>query len=79
MELEAAAILGHNLIRKGLFDSSTKSTYVCTFLGDWSGDSTSFHLALVVNDDAGIVLKVDKCAVLTSIDFTLTDHDSLQN
>ncbi len=46
------------------------------FLGDWSGDGRALHLTLVVDNNSGIVLKVDECSVLASPGLSLSNNYS---
>jgi len=45
-------------------------------LGDGSGNGRSLHLSLVVDDDAGGILKVDEDALLPAERLALTDDDA---
>jgi hypothetical protein len=47
-----------------------------SLLGDWSGDGAALGLALVVDDDAGVVLAVEEGAVGSSPGPALADDDS---
>ena len=46
-----------------------------TLLGDWSGDGRSLHFALVVDDDASIIFKVNENTVLPSEWLSLANDD----
>lgn len=46
-----------------------------TFLGDGSGDGRSLHLALVVDDNAGVVLEVDEDTILPAKWLALPNDD----
>ena len=47
---------------------------VGALLGHGSGDGAAFHLAFIVDDDAGVVLEVQSNAVFAVIWLSLTDH-----
>ena len=48
---------------------------VSTLLGDRPCDCGSLHLTLVVDDHAGVILKIDKLSVLPAERLPLSDHD----
>lgn len=48
---------------------------VSALLGDGSGDGRALHFALVVDDDAGVVLEVDENTVLPAEWLALSDDD----
>lgn len=48
---------------------------VSALLGDGSGDGRALHFALVVDDDAGVVLEVDEDTVLPAEWLALSDDD----
>ena len=50
-----------------------------TFLGDGASDSGTLHLTLEVDDDSGVVLKVDEDTLSPSPGLSLPDDDSLQD
>ena len=52
---------------------------VSALLGDGSQDGTSLHLALVVDDDAGVVLKVDEETFSSPPGLSLSDDDGGQH
>lgn len=49
------------------------------FFRDGPGYGGAFHLALVVDDHAGVVLEVDEHAVLPPERFALSDNHSLHD
>ena len=61
---------------------SDSGPQVGALFGHGSGDGAAFHLAFVVDDDAGVVLEIQRDAVFTVIRLALTNHhrgDHLQD